>query len=308
MLTFRVFRLGFYLFAASLFLTSGIRANNVVTEDQEEWLKSIHESWAQEDNEFKNGSTSPLAGTSRFEISEPDSVYFAEKDGQLGWSLEQVDQPAFSLIKSEDQWTWTGLGKEVSLTRADKEISSGSFLAAGDKLKTGRFTVEFYPSEDAITALVFDPDTQRIKEFETLDRFEANPKFALTAKIERFEDPEQLDLITARQRFKKQYRYAKLQFEVDGAELELTAYKHSLEGEGSNTLFIPFTDKTTGKYTYGGGRYLIVEEPNEGDEIRIDFNLVINPLCTYAEIYNCIVPTSENKLPIAILAGVKKYH
>ena len=308
MMIFRIFRLGFYLLAASLFLTSGISAKNIATKDQEEWLNSVHESWVKEDSEFKNSPTSPLAGTSRFEISETNTVYFAEKDGQLEWSLEQTGQPAFSLIKSEDQWNWTGLGKDVSLAREDKEIPSGSFLSAGDKLGTGRFTVEFYPSEDVITALVFDPNTQRRREFKTLDRFEANPKFALTAKIARFETPERLELITARQRFKKQYRYAKLQFEIDGTELELTAYKHALEGEGSNVLFIPFTDKTTGKYSYGGGRYLIINEPREGDEILVDFNLVINPLCSYASIYNCIVPTRENKLPIAILTGVKKYH
>jgi uncharacterized protein (DUF1684 family) len=308
MMISRIFRLGFCLLTASLFLTSGISANNIATGDQEEWLKSVHASWAKEDSEFKNSPTSPLAGTSRFEISETDTVYFAEIDEQLEWSLEQADQPAFSLINSEGQWKWSGLEKDVRLTREDKEIPSGSFLAAGDTLRSGRFTVEFYPSEDAITALVFDPNTQRLSEFKTLDRFEANPKFALSAKIVRFETPEQLDLITARQRFKKQYRYAKLQFEIDGAELELTAYKHALEGEGSDLLFIPFTDKTTGKYSYGGGRYLMVDEPREGDEVLIDFNLVTNPLCSYASIYNCIVPTRENKLPIAILAGVKKYH
>jgi len=307
MMVFRVFRLGFYVLATSLFLASGISANDIATVDQE-WLQSIHESWVKEDAEFKNSPTSPLAGTSRFEISETNTVYFAEKDGQLGWSIEQAGQSAFSMINSAGQWRWTRLHEDVSLAREDTEIPSGSFLLGGDKLKAGRFTVELYPSEDAITALVFDPNNQRLKDFETLDRFEPNPKFALTAKIARFETPEQLDLITALQRFKKQYRYAKLLFEIDGSKLELTAYKHALEGEGSNNLFIPFTDKTTGKYSYGGGRYLMVEESRESDEILIDFNLVINPLCTYASIYNCIVPTRENKLPIAVLAGVKKYH
>lgn len=307
MMISRFFRLGIFL-ATSLFLTSGVSASNNATEDQEAWLTSIHKSWAEEDNEFKNSPTSPLAGTSRFEISEFNTVYFAEKDGQLGWSHEQTEQPAFSLINTGGQWKWTVLEADVSLAREGKAMPSGSFLSAGDILKAGKFTVEFYPSEDAITALVFDPNSQRLKEFKTLDRFEANAKFALTAKIQKFETPEHLDLITARQRFKKQYRYAKLKFEIDGAELELTAYKHALEGEGSSSLFIPFTDKTSGKYSYGGGRYLIVDEPEEGDEVTIDFNLVINPLCSYASIYNCIVPTRENKLPIAILAGVKKYH
>ena len=307
MMISRFSRFGFYFLATSLFLISSVSANNVA-EDHGEWLNSIHESWAEEDGEFKNSPTSPLAGTSRFEISEFNAVYFAEKDGQLEWSQEQTGQAAFSLINTEGQWKWTGLEANVSLAREGKAMPSGSFLSAGDILKAGQFTVEVYPSEDAITALVFDPNTQRLKEFKTLDRFEANAKFALTAKIVKFETAERLDLITGLQRFKKQYRYAKLVFEIDGTELELTAYKQTLEGEGSNSLFIPFTDKTSGKYSYGGGRYLFVDEPQEGNEVPIDFNLVINPLCSYASIYNCIVPTRENKLPIAILAGVKKYH
>jgi uncharacterized protein (DUF1684 family) len=281
---------------------SGVKSN------QEAWLKSVHAAWAEEDDEFKHSPTSPLAGTLRFEINETGTVYFAENAGQLEWSLEPADQAAFSVLFSDGQWKWSSLAAGTRLVRDDETMPSGSTLDFVDQAKVGRFTVEFYPVNDTLTALVFDPDTQRIREFETLDRFAANPKFALTAKIERFENPEQLELITAIQRVKKRYRYAKLHFEVDGTALELTAYKHALEGEGSNSLFIPFTDKTTGKHTYGGGRYLIVDEPPEGDEIQIDFNLVINPLCTYATIYNCIVPTRENKLPIAVLAGVKKYH
>jgi len=283
--------------------------SGVKNKDQDAWLKSVHAAWAEEDNEFKNSPTSPLAGTLRFEIDETGPVYFTENAGQLEWSLDPADDAAFSVLNNEGQWSWTGLATGTSLMRQDKVLPPGTtMLDFGDLAKAGRFTVEFYPVKDTLTALVFDPETQRIKDFKTLDRFEANPKFAVTATLERFEPPEQLELITAIQRVKKRYRYARLHFEIDGTALELTAYKHALEGEGSNELFIPFTDKTTGKYTYGGGRYLIVEEPPDGDEIQIDFNLVINPLCTYAPIYNCIVPTRENKLPIAIQAGVRKYH
>lgn len=307
-MNFRIPSFGFYLLCTALLLTPTVNANNTATADQEAWLSSILAAWAEEDNEFKNSPTSPLAGTQRFEISETGTVYFAEDGGQVEWSLEAKENAAFSVLNSKGQWKWTGLKPESGLVRKDQALPPGSVLDFGDLAKIGRLTVEFYPVNDTLTALVFDPETQRIREFETLDRFEANPGFALTATIKRFENPEQLELVTAIQRVKKRYRYAKLHFEVDGTELELTAYKQALEGRGSNSLFIPFTDKTTGKYTYGGGRYLIVDEPPEGDEIQIDFNLVTNPLCAYAPIYNCIVPTRENKLPIAIEAGVRKYH
>ena len=300
--------IGFYLVAISLFLASGVAAKNVESDEHETWQASVDKAWAEEDNEFKNSPTSPLAGTSRFEIANTDTVYFAKKDGELGWSPEQGDQSRFSLAPVEGNWKWTGLSADVSCRRGSESTSPGTFLSAGDVLKTGRFSVEVYPGEQQITALVFDANSQKLKDFTTLDRFEANARFVVTAKIVKFEIPEPVELITARQRFKTQYKYAILKFEIDGVELELTAYKYALEGAHSDSLFIPFTDKTTGKYSYGGGRYLSLTEPEEEENILIDFNLVTNPLCAYAPVYNCIVPTRENKLPIAILAGVKKYH
>jgi len=302
----RNFMLPFCLLAMGLFPVSGVSANDVALADQEAWLKTIHESWAEEDSEFKNSPTSPLAGVSRFEISEVEAVHFSIRDGQLGWSPEKTAQPVFSLTNIVDGWKWIGQ-EDISVKRGEESVQPGSLLATGDNLRVERFTVSFYPSADKITALVFDPETQRIKEFETLERFEPDPRFAVTAKIVKFESPEQLDLVTGLQRFKKQYRYARLHFEIGGTPLELTAYKYALEGDGSGYFFIPFTDKTTGKHSYGGGRYLFVDEPSESDKVQFDFNLATNPLCSYAAIYNCIVPTRENKLPIAILAGVKKY-
>jgi uncharacterized protein (DUF1684 family) len=303
----RFARLGTCLLVAGLALSSTACADNTAVEDQDAWLKSVRDAWAEEDAEYKNSPTSPLAGVQRFEIEEASTVYFARVDGQPELSLDQVDQLAFSLARDGDEWHWTGLDEGVSLARGDEAVASGSTLAAGDRLQAGRLTVVFYPSAEKVIVLVFDPDTRRRADFETLDRFEADPEFVVTAKIERFETPERLELVTGRQQFKSQYRYARLHFEFDGEELGLTAYKHALEGPGSENLFIPFTDKTSGPQSYGGGRYLFVEEPADGAEVLIDFNLATNPLCTYAAIYNCIVPTLENKLPVAITAGVKKY-
>ena len=297
-----------FLVIAILVLTSSVGANSIASETQETWLESVHESWAEQDSEFKNSPTSPLAGASRFELDETEAVYFAEKDGELGWSLEQGDQSMFSLVLAEDGWKWTGMSAEVTCMREGENMSSGSYLVAGDVFKTGRFSVEVYPNKNQITALAFDANSQQVKDFNTLERFEPDPRFAVTANIVKFESPEQVDLITGLQRIKERYKYAILEFEIEGVELELTAYKYALEGEHSDVLFVPFTDKTTGKYSYGGGRYLSVAEPEEGAEVAIDFNLVTNPLCAYTPIYNCIVPTRENRLPIAILAGEKKYH
>ena len=71
-------------------------------------------------------------------------------------------------------------------------------------------------------------------------------------------------------------------------------------------LFIPFKDLTCEIETYAAGRFIELTEPAEEDFI-LDFNLAFNPLCNYADVYNCSYPPIENQLDIEIKAGEKVY-
>ncbi|MCK5678470.1 MAG: DUF1684 domain-containing protein, partial [Flavobacteriaceae bacterium] len=71
-------------------------------------------------------------------------------------------------------------------------------------------------------------------------------------------------------------------------------------------LFLPFTDKTNGESTYGGGRYLDLKIP-DGDTTVIDFNKAYNPYCAYNHKYSCPIPPKANQLDVEINAGVKAY-
>jgi len=51
-------------------------------------------------------------------------------------------------------------------------------------------------------------------------------------------------------------RWGEFRFKVGGKEQSLQAYKRSRKEE---MLFVPFKDATSGKETYGGGRYLDLE-------------------------------------------------
>ena len=46
-------------------------------------------------------------------------------------------------------------------------------------------------------------------------------------------------------------------------------------------VFLPVIDKTTGKTTYGAGRYLHYEGIPEGDVWIIDFNTLQSILCLF---------------------------
>lgn len=89
--------------------------------------------------------------------------------------------------------------------------------------------------------------------------------------------------------------------EIDNSLLVLASTKPN-----DPTLFIPFLDKTSGKTTYGGGRYLDVQPPQRG-KIVLDFNKSYNPYCAYVEGYTCPFPPKENRLLVAIEAGEKSF-
>ena len=97
-------------------------------------------------------------------------------------------------------------------------------------------------------------------------------------------------------------RVGAVRFDVDGAPAQLTLFSV----EGDSDLFVPFRDATSGKETYGAGRYLEVSEPIDG-RVQLDFNYAYNPYCAYSEAYSCPLPPMENWLKVPIRAGEKVY-
>lgn len=84
-------------------------------------------------------------------------------------------------------------------------------------------------------------------------------------------------------------------------------YTVSLFDEGDIYL-LPFRDMTSGKETYGGGRYInIPKDKLVGDKIEIDFNNAHNFYCAYNESYICPVPPKENFIKAEIKVGEKVY-
>lgn len=78
---------------------------------------------------------------------------------------------------------------------------------------------------------------------------------------------------------------------------------------GEQYYSIWFTDKTTGKETYGVGRYLDFElNADSGFVYTIDFNKAYNPYCAYTPAYSCPIPREEDYIDMAIEAGEKNFH
>ena len=90
-------------------------------------------------------------------------------------------------------------------------------------------------------------------------------------------------------------------FEKDGK-----SYRVEAVDEGDGQLFLIFADRTSGKETYGAGRFLYAAPAVDGKTI-VDFNKAYNPPCVFTPYATCPLAPPENRLDIAVTAGEKKY-
>ncbi len=142
--------------------------------------------------------------------------------------------------------------------------------------------------------------------------FRPNEQFKLLAKIDILQPDETIQISTYSGKQQEFIEYATLTFDVDGKPYTLTAHKNVKSMRlpmYRNKLFLMFMDLTTGESTYGGGRYIYIDESEIADgHITLDFNKAFNPYCAYSDGFNCPIPPPENNLNLAILAGEKDFN
>jgi uncharacterized protein (DUF1684 family) len=92
----------------------------------------------------------------------------------------------------------------------------------------------------------------------------------------------------------------KIVFELNGQRMSLDAL---LDDAGSKRLTISFRDGTSGRETYGAGRFLYSEGLPVGGEVVLDFNKAYNPPCALNPLVVCPLPPPQNRLDVRVEAG-----
>lgn len=135
--------------------------------------------------------------------------------------------------------------------------------------------------------------------FHGLHYFEPNLSYRVKASISPYmQDDKEVIVKYTDGTTEKYEKYGYASFTITGERQKLLLLKN----EG--TISVLFRDGTSGKQTYGGGRYLdYPEDQIKNNTIVLDFNKAYNPYCAYQESYACPVPPAENTLTVAIPAG-----
>ena len=142
---------------------------------------------------------------------------------------------------------------------------------------------------------------------EGLSHFPPDPDLRFELVLYEHEEKNKTKVATTKGGEQEFIRWGEFRFEVKGKQCVLQAYKSDPEEE---RFWVPFRDETSGKETYGAGRYLDLEQERhrtaEGRWI-LDLNRAYNPWCAYSEAYTCPFIPPENWLEVPIRAGEKNY-
>jgi len=170
----------------------------------------------------------------------------------------------------------------------------------------GRYTLRL--SHQRFPAIiVFDPQSPRYKSYKGLSYFPPDLSYRYELPLTPNSRPDTVIILSTRGNQRRAVRVGWFDFDVRGTRCRLEATRLLEPGVGENDLSVFFRDATTGKESYGVGRYVDPERQPDGHYV-LDFNMAYNPACAFSEHYNCPIPPKANRLAVAIRAGEKDSH
>ena len=155
-----------------------------------------------------------------------------------------------------------------------------------------------------------DRDWAAGKPFAGLDYFEFDPAWQIAAEWQALSPPLRMEVHNVSGELKTVEVAHQAVFEVAGQTVTLLPMSVN-----DKEVFFVFRDRTSGKETYGAGRFLkapvatmeATAGPGANGKISLDFNRAYNPPCAFTPFATCPLPPPENWLQFAVPAGEKKW-
>ena len=156
---------------------------------------------------------------------------------------------------------------------------------------------------DKFAVRLRDFSNEALTDFAGIETFPIDTLWRITARFEPYDPPKKITVPTILGTTIEQNCPGVVVFEWQGEEYRLEPTSEPEDEE----LFVIFADKTNGKETYGGGRFIEFPWPDSSGTVVIDFNKAYNPPCAFTVFATCPLPPDQNKLPFRVTAGEKRY-
>lgn len=287
----------------------GLLSSSCNTQPKTSYRELLQASRQQIDKEWLTTPVSPLTACNQVDLRKDMNLsLFVRNDSLvLGYPLSKInDALVVQWNQLEKKWYFeTDTTQNFLVDNKTCKTTSIPYNPKKNYVFSG-YHLKIYASGFKGRLMVFDPESPLRKNFTGLSYFDVDTTFLVHAKMEWFKNIETTTMQTSLKKMKSYRKIARLLFSIDHKQCSLTLFGPT---SGSAYGFIPFTDATNGALTYGGGRYLELEElpDSSSTEMILDFNTAFNPYCAYSPYYNCPVVPQENDLSVEILAGEKAF-
>ncbi len=171
-----------------------------------------------------------------------------------------------------------------------------------DKLTVGSLSFFVLYRGDRVGVRVLDLDSPERNAFTGIDSFPAREEWVIDGHFEPYPSAHKVKFESNVGVIQELTVPGVVTFVYQGQPLRL----EPVASPGSTSLMFVFADQTTGKETYGGGRFLDAELL-PGNRVALDFNRAFNPPCVFTHFATCPLPSSQNRLPLRVEAGEKLY-
>ena len=151
---------------------------------------------------------------------------------------------------------------------------------------------------------VFDNQAQALASFKGVQNYDIQPDWRISGRFAGASAGQTIDIGNVLGQVSATPVYGVFEFERDGRNYQLIG----LGEETSKNVWFIFSDRTSGKGTYGAGRFLYSEGLPKDGRLVVDFNKAYNPPCAFNDYATCPLPPQENRLDLAVTAGEKDAH
>jgi uncharacterized protein (DUF1684 family) len=201
-------------------------------------------------------------------------------------------------LEAEPQAGITSEGKPVTTLALASDAEGKPTV-----LQLGTLSFHVIKRKDQLGLRVKDKDNPARTQFAGLDYYPVSLNWRIDARFEPYNPPKKIPIVNVLGMVEEQPSPGRIVFDVAGKTYSLDA----ITEEGSPELFVIFKDETSGKETYGAGRYLYTDPANASGTVLLDFNKAYNPPCAFTTYATCPLPPSQNRLALRVEAGEKQY-
>ena len=254
---------------------------------------------------LQQAPTSYLAAVRRIEFEERATLTVGRAAGNdLRVQDSSLAEHHLRVTVVGDSFHVAAVDPQATFTIGQKTATDA--IVPPSSIGVGRFLLRL--SHQRFPALIlFDPTSPHFREFKGLSWFPVNLSYRYVVRLTPNPRPDTTIILSTRGNRRRAIRAGWFEFAVNGRPCRLEATRLLEPGVGEKDYSVFFRDATSGKESYGLGRYVDVESLPDG-RFLLDFNRAYNPACAISDYYNCPIPPKENTLKVAIRAGEQDSH